>query len=116
MTHEHEYETHEHEHKSCCKWFKKFLLQFLSTYLGVLLALCTFFAFHKPKMPPHMHHKMIYQYNDKNVSKEEFDAKNKDMEKIQKEYFKEFDKMRKEQAREMDKVRNYIDKEFERKD
>ena len=59
---------------------------------------------------------MIYKFNDKDISKEEFDAKYKEMDKIQKEYLKEFDKIRKEQIREMDKFRSYIDKEFERKD
>ncbi len=115
MTHE-EYEKNEHKDESMCKWFKKFLLKFISVYLGVLLALCTFFAIHKPKMPLYGHHKMIYKFNDKDISKEEFDAKYKEMDKIQKEYLKEFDKVRKEQIREMDKFRSFIDKEFERKD
>lgn len=115
MTHEEEYEKNEHKHECTCKWFKKFLLKFISVYLGVLFALCTFYAIHKPKMPC-MHHKMIYKFNDKDISKEEFDAKYKEMDKIQKEYLKEFDKIRKEQIREMDKFRSYIDKEFERKD
>lgn len=42
------------EEKCFChsKWFKKFLMTTLGTFLGVYFALCLFSAFHKPPMMP----------------------------------------------------------------
>lgn len=117
MAQEHDYKDEHIEECFCkCKWFKKFLLKFISVYLGVLLALCTFFAIHKPKMPPCMHHKAIYKYNDKNVSQEEFNNMRKNAEKMHKEYFKEFDRIQQEQMREIDKIRKSIESEFDKRD
>lgn len=117
MTHEHDFEN-EKEHSECfckSKWFKKFLLMFLSIYLGILCALCTFCAFHKPKMPPFAHHK-VYQFYDKDFDFNEAEAMRKEMDRAHREYSKEFDKIRKEQDRQIDKMRKDINREFERKD
>lgn len=48
-------EVKDERHECFChsKWFRKFLIISLGTFVGVYFALCLFTAIHKPPMMPH---------------------------------------------------------------